>query len=410
MGYDMKKAVIAGLCVLTALMVFAPSASACTIFSAADGDTVLFGNNEDWLEKDTYIWFVPQSEGEYGRACVGFENAHPQGGVNDQGLAIDWVAYKDALPENLAPELPGKQNVQGDINDVLLGTCATVDDLIAFYQHHNDPNLGYATLLAADRSGAVVSVSWDKAAGDIAVNRTEGKMRSVGYGARVVGERFVRDSAVTPEAFRGLLEAAVQTDMTLYSNIFDLNTGDITLYCGSGFDESVHLNLHEELQKGAHILYIPSLFKTEAQAGSDVLSPETLLPLYLRIIIYALGLFCLLYIVFSALSLARCKNPTTLKISLRCVAMAAGVAAIVLLALLYYRWYFVINYSFAILGVFAAVLSWAFLALVIAHLTLCIAVLIQRRMTKGAGTVHIAASVLMLLMAVEFLISGFMGV
>lgn len=406
----MKKAIVAGLCLVITLMAFVPSAAACTIFSAADEDTVLFGNNEDWLEKDTYIWFVPQREGEYGRACVGFENAHPQGGLNDQGLAIDWVAYKDALAENVAPEQPNKENVQGDINDVLLSTCATVDDVIAFYQQHNDPNLGYATLLAADRSGAVVSVSWDNATNAVDLNRTEGEMRSAGYGAWVVNARFARDPAVTTEAYRALLEAAMQSNMTLYSSIYDLKTGDITLYCASRFDEAVHLNLSEELKKGLHILYIPGMFRGVAQAGSDVLSPEMLLPLYLRIIIYALGIGLLLYIVFSALSLARCKSPTKLKISLRCVAIAAGAAAVILLGLLYYRWYFVTNYSFAILGVFAAVLAWAFLALVVVHLALCIAVLVQRKLSKGAGAVHIAASVLMLLIAAEFLISGFMGV
>lgn len=406
----MRKAIAAGLCLLTVLMIFAPSAQACTIFSAANEDTVLFGSNEDWFEKDTFIWFVPSSNGEFGRACVGFENAHPQGGVNDQGLAIDWVAYENASPENFAPDSPQKQNVQGDINDVLLATCATVDDVIAFYQQHNDPNLGYATLLAADRSGAVVSVSWDKTTDDVAFNRTVGEMRSLGYGAQAVNACFTREPEVTTGSFQELLAAAVQPDMTLYSCIYDLKTGDITLFQAGGFDQAVQLNLSDELSAGAHLLHIPSLFTANAQVGSDVFTPVTLLPQYLRIMIYALGAIWVLYIIFSVLSLARCKSPTKLKVSLRGVSIASGAAAIALLGLLYYRWYFVVNYGFAMLGVFAAILAWAFLALVAAHLVLCIAVLIQRKLSKGAGVLHVIASVLLLLMAVEFLISGFMGI
>jgi hypothetical protein len=135
-------------------------------------------------------------------------------------------------------------------------------------------------------------------------------MRSAGYGARIINERFGREPEVTPESFQGLMEAAVQPGMTLYSNLFDLNTGDITLYCAARYDEAVRFNLDEELGKGAHMLHIPSLFQSAAKAGSDILTPEMLLPLYLRVIIYALGLFWLLYIIFGVLSLVRCKNPT----------------------------------------------------------------------------------------------------
>jgi penicillin V acylase-like amidase (Ntn superfamily) len=123
----MKKSVVFIIVSALFLLLFSSTALACTVFSGADEQNVLFGNNEDWLERDTYLWFVPESQKEYGRVCFGFENAHPQGGLNDQGLAIDWVAYKNATDDNLAPVLDTKKNHLGDINDALLSTCAGVD-------------------------------------------------------------------------------------------------------------------------------------------------------------------------------------------------------------------------------------------------------------------------------------------
>lgn len=38
----------------------------CTIFTSSYGDTVLFGNNEDWINPNTYYWVVPSSGGDYG--------------------------------------------------------------------------------------------------------------------------------------------------------------------------------------------------------------------------------------------------------------------------------------------------------------------------------------------------------
>lgn len=55
----------------------------------ANGKIVLAGNNEDWRNPKTKIWFIPASNGEYGRVCVGFDDMSAQGGMNDQGLFID---------------------------------------------------------------------------------------------------------------------------------------------------------------------------------------------------------------------------------------------------------------------------------------------------------------------------------
>ncbi len=38
------------------------SSGSCTIFTASVGNAVLFGNNEDWDDKDTRAWIEPATE------------------------------------------------------------------------------------------------------------------------------------------------------------------------------------------------------------------------------------------------------------------------------------------------------------------------------------------------------------
>jgi hypothetical protein len=51
-----------------------PVPESCTIFTASHGDTVLFGNNEDWINPNTYYWVVPSRGGDYGVVYFGFDN------------------------------------------------------------------------------------------------------------------------------------------------------------------------------------------------------------------------------------------------------------------------------------------------------------------------------------------------
>ena len=77
----------------------------CTILTASQGDNVLFGNNEDWINPNTYYWTVPSTNDTFGVVYFGFDNFWPQGGINEKGLAYD----VNALPKSpLKPhhELP----------------------------------------------------------------------------------------------------------------------------------------------------------------------------------------------------------------------------------------------------------------------------------------------------------------
>src|SRR5437773_12558876 len=92
---------------------------ACTIFVLTDTNRALFCNNEDWSNPKTRIWFVPAGTTNHGCVYVGFDDGFPQGGLNTEGLASDWVAGS-AEAWNPDPSLPTSAG-----NRQLLETCAT---------------------------------------------------------------------------------------------------------------------------------------------------------------------------------------------------------------------------------------------------------------------------------------------
>jgi hypothetical protein len=107
------------------------TAGACTIFTAAYGETVLFGNNEDYINPNTYYWVVPGSgAGNYGCIFFGFDNFYPQGGINEKGLAYDANALRPT-PMNPHPELPRNP---GRNLERLLRKCATVEEALKWYK------------------------------------------------------------------------------------------------------------------------------------------------------------------------------------------------------------------------------------------------------------------------------------
>lgn len=73
-----------------------PVPGSCTIFSASDSHSVLFGNNEDYNNSNTFYWTEPAASGNYGAVYVGFENYSYQGGINEKGLCFDANALPDS--------------------------------------------------------------------------------------------------------------------------------------------------------------------------------------------------------------------------------------------------------------------------------------------------------------------------
>ncbi|RLD05044.1 MAG: hypothetical protein DRI65_09600, partial [Chloroflexota bacterium] len=71
--------------------------SGCTVIYGVDEENVLGGNNEDFTDSETRIWFLPPEDGKFGRALVGYDSFIWQGGMNDQGLFFDAMSIEEPV-------------------------------------------------------------------------------------------------------------------------------------------------------------------------------------------------------------------------------------------------------------------------------------------------------------------------
>ncbi len=257
------------LATVLALLAAAFPARACTIFVLTDGARTLFFNNEDWFSPATRLWFVPAGPDHLGCAYVGFDNGWAQGGVNTAGLAFDWVSGFDE--KNYQPDsalLP----VRGNPAERMLESCRTVDEAIAFFRKYREPDFARSRLLVADRSGASVAIGSRDGKFHVAPLR---QSRGFGYGRVALEQALAQNPAPTVANGAAILRACLQPGDggTKYSNVFDLNSGEIVLFPTPSHDDAVHLDLATELAKGGHF-YDLSHLREQLAAAPRPLPPE----------------------------------------------------------------------------------------------------------------------------------------
>jgi len=259
---------------------FSDTPESCTIFTASCGDTVFFGNNEDYTNPNTYYWVSPSTVQFYGGVYFGYDNFSPQSGINEKGLAFDYNALpKAALTPH--PELPP---LRGNPGFIILRECATVEEAIAMAQSYSwGTSLQYQIHLA-DAAGDAVVISAGPD-GEIAFTRKEdGYLVSTNFNlahyqrnereglcwrydtAVEMLEKIRNEDDLTTEYARSILDAVHAegaSSNTLYSNIFDLKNGTIYLYYWHQFDEVATLSVQEELAKDPPYTRIADLFSQE---------------------------------------------------------------------------------------------------------------------------------------------------
>ena len=249
----------------------------CTIVTIAKDNAALAGNNEDWTEPRTKIWFVPASKQAYGRVYVGFDHApiHDrfQGGMNDQGLFMDMNAVKPTGWH----EKPGKPSFQGDLVEQILAHYSTVDEVVEFFQQHNVPDLNILRVPVADSKGNSVIVEWGKGqlqflykedCYQISTNFIQSNYENPEeYPCQryKIADRILRKAtAASVDLIRAVLSATHSEHIspTLYSNICDLKEKRIYLYFFHNFEEERAFDLDTALKKGQAEYPMHSLFTT----------------------------------------------------------------------------------------------------------------------------------------------------
>jgi hypothetical protein len=241
----------------------------CTVFYAASGDVALAGNNEDSYGPLTRAWFIPASDGRYGRVYFGYDDLGPQGGLNDQGLFFDALSVPPQAPVASAqkPAFPGGPLAK---IDEVMATSATVDEALAFFERYSAPELEAGQLFFGDKAGNSAIVEGDaiirkKGSYQIATNFRQSEFPDPPYPCgryNTADERLSQAGRYSVELFRQILDATHQdhSAQTLYSQVYDLKKGLIYLYLFHDFQNGVVLNLADELAKGPHMASVASLF------------------------------------------------------------------------------------------------------------------------------------------------------
>ena len=88
---------------------------------------MLAGNNEDYLDPDTRMWFVPGEDGRHGCMFFGYADGFPQGGMNDAGLFFDGLALE---PEPIEPKPDAEPVVRETARHGLDGHVGVASDAV----------------------------------------------------------------------------------------------------------------------------------------------------------------------------------------------------------------------------------------------------------------------------------------
>jgi len=259
------------------LLLMSVPVAACTGLVVQDGERVLVGNNEDWFNPRTKIWFIQPVGERYGSIFFGFDNFWPQGGMNQKGLFFDGFALKPKAVEE--PE--AKPRFKGNLIKEIMATCATVEETLALLDRYSLSFMNHFQLLIADATGDAAIVEAN------AVIRKQGVYQVVTNfrqsetdRAAISCPRYLtardmlkkcRDDKI--DCIRKVLDATHQEEksLTLYSNIYDLKARRVHVYHFHNFQDEVVIDLEAALTGKPEVIDLPTLFppNSAAQAFMD---------------------------------------------------------------------------------------------------------------------------------------------
>jgi len=246
----------------------------CTVLYATDGVSAFGGNNEDFMNPLTKVWFIPGENGEYGRVYFGFEDLQAQGGMNEKGLFIDALG----IDQPCAVDTTGKQEYPANLVDKVMCECATVDCAIEQFERYYTSEYWFWQFLLGDPTGVSAIIEADaiirqEGAYQVATNflqstTAEAQALQLDWRYREATESLEATETLAVGRMRDILDDVhVSGDVnTLYSNVYDLTELIVYLYHFHDFGEVVVIDLAAELAKGFHVVDLPLLFPSNAEA------------------------------------------------------------------------------------------------------------------------------------------------
>ncbi len=280
---------IVGICVMTLMIgTVVSQVSACTGFTYSDNENVLGGHNEDWNDPDGYIRFLPAEGEKYG--CMFIEFSYPLegldpdwytplSGMNDQGLFYDgyYTPFLDIVNSSNKPTyFDFTDHYRFAFPAYCLANCATVEEVLSIYGQYNLEWMEYEQTLWADRTGASLIIEGDdivykEGNFQVVTNFLQTHPELGGRGNAferydIVFSMLVNMTKPSVEYFNDICNATHSEDLTyptVHSYVYDLNQCILYLNHFHNYENVIEINLNEELAKGEHVIYLPSLFEPE---------------------------------------------------------------------------------------------------------------------------------------------------
>lgn len=254
----------------------------CTVLYAAGDGLALGGNNEDFFDPFTRVWFLPPTAGQFGRVYFGYDGYLWGGGVNDHGLFMDALAMETGIPVD-----PGDKPVFRDtLADKALAECDAVACVIDLFSTYHIYDTWYFSFMFGDAHGDSVIFEpggflLKEGTYQIATNfyQTTTDPDNCNHEAcqRFRTARAVLESAPTlsVETIRDALDAVHFNtgSPTLYSNVYDLTNNRIHLYYFHDYETEVIIDINEELAKGYHEAALGDLFPENPAAAAFAKQP-----------------------------------------------------------------------------------------------------------------------------------------
>lgn len=238
--------------------------SACTIFMGSSGGKVFVGNNEDFIDPNTYVWFLTPSPNKLGRVYFGYGHELPQGGMNEKGLFFD---YATTQPRK-GKYYKRKDVFKGSLAELAIETCSNVSEVITLFDKYDRSFMTYQ-IMFVDKDGISIIIETDTIIKkvqryQVATNFCQSLNDPSPYSIeryRCADSMLKSTKNYNIDYFRSILDCTHQEENspTQYSNIYDLNTGDVYIYLFHDFLTFSKLNLQEELKKGNHAYKLSDL-------------------------------------------------------------------------------------------------------------------------------------------------------
>ncbi|WP_343631646.1 hypothetical protein [Fluviicola sp.] len=253
------------------LFLFSYYLGACSVYKITVNNKTFVGNNEDYWDPNTRMWFEKGQHGSFGNMYVGFDNFYPQGGMNEKGLVFDGFSVDT---RTMKPN-PSKLSPDDNLLKHIMQTCRTVDEVYMVVGKYDlTTMLSSGMWIFIDPSGNYLVVEGDaltmgKESNYLLSNFCPSKTPNLNLvdipfyqNGRKMMEAGVDTTLSYLSSLSAILHQSFPYDLggTQYTTIYDLDQRVIHLYYYHDYSKSVTINLVEELNKPDAMVIIPDLF------------------------------------------------------------------------------------------------------------------------------------------------------